>query len=82
MSDLGRLVFSRRDEEWQARLSKAWVKGADRVEHLDALLDWIADLDAKYEACLLGLPDWHLKTWADRPAIDAAISVKMKEEQK
>jgi hypothetical protein len=70
--DIGRLIWSARDEEGQARLSLQWVRDADRVSHLDTLQDWVADLSTKYEALLYDLPNWHAMKFSDRPAVDKA----------
>lgn len=76
MGDHGRLVWCVRDGEGQARLSPGWVRDADWVEHLDLLQDWIADLQAKYDARFARMPDWHQKTWNDRDEIAAANEAK------
>jgi hypothetical protein len=38
---------------------------ADRVIQLDALGDWIADLQAIYAALLTNNPKWHAVRWGD-----------------
>lgn len=79
MNDFGRLMWSESDGEGQARLSLIWVFDAKQIDQLGMLQDWISDLQAKYDARLAYMPNWHAITRKDRDQIAAALRARIKQ---